>query len=241
MSGADFLKDLHGVVCRKRLNKIEVALIEKATQAESYAVLGSVTKLESANIKASIHEVGSFFRDDLELLQKFLKRSLLWARNLSPVQLASYYVSIGLNENLVSDLWECLSMLRLFAEDCGIDPDQTTLSARICDGVHLLIIHCRAFSAMQIREELFAKLLEAYGPTLPQRLTVLLVRANASAADIRKLPPLNRTRAISSLSRANVTSDIPPNWKITTSGDTIDRTPFLAADAWKENMQEQLR
>jgi hypothetical protein len=240
MNAAEFLKELHEDVCRRRLYKIESSLMEKVTQTESYAVSGSVTKLNWVGIKESIHQVGSMFRDDLELLQRFLKRSLLWARDLSPVQVAFYYVSIGLNENLVSDLWESLSMLRLFARDCEIDPGQTTLSAQILDGVHLLIIHCRAFLALQIREELFAKLLEAYGPTLPQRLTVLLVHANASAADIRKIPPLNRTRAISCVSRANVTSDIPANWKITTSGDTIDRAPFLAADAWKANMQEQL-
>ena len=240
MNGSDFLKDLHAEVCRTVLNEIESALINRINDAPNYAVPNSVARVESAALKESVRQVGQHFREDLDLLQKFLRRALLWGKDVSPPQFLLYYISIRLNRELLMDLWESVGMIKLVANACQLDDSQAIQSVRCGVAAPILIIHCRGFFPQQIRDNLFSKLIEVRGPALPNKLTVLLVRANATAEEIKKIPPKNRSRALSSISRAHVTSDLPATWIITTSRDTIDKAPFETADQWKQIMLTQL-
>jgi hypothetical protein len=239
MNSAQFLRDLHSEVCRNILSAIESAIINRIEEAPQYAVADSVALSESNALKQSVQRVGAAFRENLDFLQKFMRRALLWGKDLSPPQFLLYYIPIGLNRELLRDLWECVSLLKLVDDAFELDQEQTVLSARL-GAAALLVIHCRGFVPQQIRDDLFAKVLEARGPLLPQNLTVLLLRANASAEDIRKIPPKNRSRAVSTVSRTHVAADLPASWIITTSRDTIDRAPFETAVLWKQIVRTQL-
>ena len=240
ISASELLDRLLASFSKKLLNKIENDLVTQIGAVAQYSVEHSVFLEERPALLDHVHQIIENFRGDLHLLQRFLKRSLLWARDLAFPQIGEYYIPLHSNQDSLNDLLKTLALLRLSLGECVLDPEQIVFSLRLPNGCPVIAVYCRGLLPQQIRDEIMGRLLNSQGPVLPQALTLLLLHAQVSTEDLLRVPPRNRTRAVGPLNRTNVRTNPPDTWNLATGGDTIERAAYLSSAEWRTLMMESI-
>jgi hypothetical protein len=240
VSASVFLESLHAAFIRKLLDGAKAELRGQIEDIAEVSAEHSVFVDEQAPLLDHITQIADAFKGNLDLLEKFLKKSLLWGRDLSLPQITEYYVPLRSNRLSVNDLIKAVALLRLSLGACVLDEKQVMFSMSLPNGRPIIAVHCRGLLPQAIIDKIFGTLLGLQGPVLPQTLTLLLLNTQASTQDLISLPPRNRTRPGGVLNRTNVSANRPDTWKLATGGDTVERAAYLPSAEWKTLMAERI-
>lgn len=232
-SATQFLPELHAEFCKRVLSTIRGEISAKWDSISNASVPGSLFPTRRPAIDQAVGEVMELMKSDLTLLQKVLRRSFLWRTDVSRKEIETYYVSLKLNKIFVGELLGMIALVKASFPDCTLGPQQAVCTLKIPEGRQILAVHCRGTSAVQVRDEIICGFFESQGPLLPENLLLILLDTDALATDISKMPPKNRTRSQGKpSSRVVASKEMPASWRLTTTGDTINRAPFMPVAEW---------
>lgn len=237
-SATQFLSELHSELCKRVLNTIRGEISSKWDSISNASVPGSLFPTRRPTIDQAVNEVLELMKSELALLQKVLRRSFLWRTDVSRKEIETYYVSLKLNKDLVGELLGMIALVKASFPNCTLGPQQAVWTLKVPEGRQILAVHCRGTSAVQVRDEIICGFRDSLGPLLPENLLLILLNTDALATDISKMPPQNRTRAQGKpSSRVAASIEMPASWRLTTTGDTINRAPFIPVAEWDALMQ----
>jgi hypothetical protein len=234
-----FLPELHSELCKRVLDIVRAAIAVRWETISNASMAGSLFVTRRAALDQELANDLESLKRNLGLLQQILRRSFLWGTDVSEREIESFYVSLRLNRNLLVELFGILAVLKLSLPGYTFDTDQFLWTLKVTAGRQILVIHCRGASAVTVRDEIICRLMDSQGPLTPGNILLVLLNTDATGDDISKLPPRRRTRATGNpSSRVTGLSDVPASWRVTTSGDTINRAPFISVNEWDVTMQE---
>jgi hypothetical protein len=236
ISGSEFLQELHELVCEKILGHYGQELLGDVRDRTPHSVPGAVYVEEQERVQRLFNQTIQELRGNLNLTQRFLKRSILWGGDVASDGIRDRYIPLRPNKEIVNDLIDAVSALRVALDGAEFDNEQVYRSLILPNARPLLLIHCQKSLPIKI----WKKLLEMLGPDAPQELTLLFLRTDARTEDISNFPPIDRTNAAAGPSRNAVSKEPPRGWKFASSVDTIDRGPYEQCAQWKAIVQERV-
>ena len=71
-----------------------------------------------------------------------MRRSMLWGSDVLEPGIMQKYLPLRPNEEIVLELIDCLTLLKIAQEDIQLDPDQSIQTLELIDGRGLLVVHC---------------------------------------------------------------------------------------------------
>ena len=87
--------------------------------------------------------------------------------------------------------------------------------------------------------DILKRMIDSTGPSLAPDLTILFLRADATAQEIGGLVSDRRFAANGVSSRRGM-GGIPDQWVYMTSDETVDRARYEESEQWKERIRQTL-
>jgi hypothetical protein len=237
---ADFFRLLHSEFCKRFLSELDSRLSAQVDRvAERDAEESSIFRTERDELKQSIREVVARLKQNTEIVERLMRRSLLWGRDVSEHGIALRYVPLRSNEEIVMDIIECAALLKLVQVDLSFDENQVAQTLTFADGRGLLVVHCRSLTASLVCTEILSRVVDRGGPVLAPDLTIVFLRAGATVQEITSIVS-DRRFATTGASRTRGIGAIPDRWTLITSDETIDRARYEEAEQWRQRIRQAL-
>lgn len=239
-ASSDFFRLLHAEFCKRVLAELESKLSAKVDRiAERDAEETSIYRTGPAELKQRIRDLVTGLKENTEVVERLMRRSLLWGRDVSEHGIAQRYVPLRSNEEIVIDIFECMALLQVAQDDLIIDENQIAQTLTFANGRPLLVVHCRSLTASQVCTEILNRVVDRGGPMLAPDLTIVFLRARATVQEINSLVG-DRRFAASGTSHTRGIGGIPDHWILITSNETLDRARYEESEQWKQRIRQKL-